>query len=418
MYYYTIHDKRNGVFLGLHPRDACIAKHYTVSLTFHSYSEGSALLELIFSVVPLEMWMVSELHVAYDFSLPYKQFYVVRPAKKATVEINSTSMYLGKPSSASCLYIYDKQVQMWEKKGISTDTWTRVEMRFNLPRMKRISELTIEDFTAAKHHNVVTDIALLPDEVRQKTIGLNTGRIKWKDIDWREKEKIRECAIPQAISLYDSLLSKLENTDIGQFIYSKQRASCLHKQNKHYAASSQQVAASPSLVLEHPNKSVEVADDLSNVTNPLSLTVINSICSNKMVKAVPSYIDLVPFIGGKDVDQDFVGKYDFLRHTLDRVPVDFNGITRKRGINLVFAKDSIMNLPSGLNQTFNIKQSERFTPLPFLLLKGFVLHPHLDIGFNRRRRTLFRSKSALFHSNCVSAGNPPRKYAYNYCDTC
>ncbi|MFF2155179.1 hypothetical protein ACFVVQ_07680 [Paenibacillus chitinolyticus] len=79
----------NGVYLGLHPREACIAKNYYVALSFHSYSHGSALLELIFSLVPLERWMVSEMHVAFDFGLPYEQFHVVRPAKKATVENQS-----------------------------------------------------------------------------------------------------------------------------------------------------------------------------------------------------------------------------------------------------------------------------------------------------------------------------------------
>lgn len=219
MYYYTIQDKYNGVYLGLHPREACIAKHYTVALSFHSYSHGSTLLELIFSVVPLGRWMVSEMHIAFDFGLPYKQFHVVRPAKKATVEVNPTSMYVGKPSSASSLYIYDKQVQMREKKGIYTDTWTRVEMRYNLPRMKRVSELTVEDFAAANQYNVVTDTTQLSEHIKGIVDDLNAGCIEWGDIGWREKNKIRECASTQAINLYEPLLSKLENTDIGAFIY-------------------------------------------------------------------------------------------------------------------------------------------------------------------------------------------------------
>ncbi|OUS74849.1 hypothetical protein B1748_19905 [Paenibacillus sp. MY03] len=220
MYFYTIQDKHNGVYLGLHPREACIAKKYTVALSFHSYSHGSALLELIFSVVPLERWMVSEMHVAFDFGLPYDQFHIVRPAKKATVEINPTSMYVGKPSSASSLYIYDKQVQMREKWGILTDIWTRVEMRYNLPRMKRVSELTVEDFAAADQYYVVTDISQLPDHLRGIIDDLNADLINWKDdVPRRTKDKIRECASTQAINLYEPLLSKLENTDIGAFIY-------------------------------------------------------------------------------------------------------------------------------------------------------------------------------------------------------
>jgi hypothetical protein len=76
-----------------------------------------------------------------------------------------------------------------------------------------------------------------------------------------------------------------------------------------------------------------------------------------------------------------------------------------------------MNLPSGFNQTFDVKSLECITPLPFFFLKCYVLHSHLDIGFNRRRRASFRSKSALFHSNSVSASNPPREYTHYYCDT-
>ena len=220
MYYYTIHDMHNGVFLGLHPREACIAKNYNVALSFHSYSHGSVLLKLIFSVVPLERWMVSEMHVAFDFGLPYEQFHVVRPAKKATVEINPTSMYVGKPSSSASLYIYDKQVQMMEKRGVHTDTWTRVEMRYNMPRMKRVSELTAGDFAAADQYYVFTDTSQLPDHIKGIVDDLNADLIDWKDdVPRRTKDKIRECASTQAINLGSSLLSKLENTDIGTFIY-------------------------------------------------------------------------------------------------------------------------------------------------------------------------------------------------------
>lgn len=219
MYYYTIHDKHNGVFLGLHPREACIAKKYTVALSFHSYSHGSPLLELIFSVVPLERWMVSEMHVAFDFGLPYDQFHVVRPAKRAIVETNQTSTYIGKPRSAASLYIYDKQVQMMEKRGIHTDTWTRVEMRYNLPRMKKISKLTVEDFAAANQYYVVTDTSQLPDHIKVIVDDLNAGRIEWGDIQKRTKEKIRECVSTQAVNLGSSLLSKLENSTINDFIY-------------------------------------------------------------------------------------------------------------------------------------------------------------------------------------------------------
>lgn len=417
MYFYSIHDKQNGVFLGLHPREAYMAKTYTVALTFHSYSESSALLELIFSIVPLEQWMVSELHVAYDFDLPYEHFHVVRPAKRATATVNPTSTYIGKRSSASSLCIYDKQVQMMETKGMHTDTWTRVEMRYNLPRMKRVSELTIKDFTAAEQYYVLTDTSQLPDHIKGIVDDLNAGRIEWGDIQRRTKDKIRECAIPQAINLYDSLLSKLVNTEISTFIYSKQRASCLHKQNKQSIARSQQAAASPSLILEQPNKSVEVLDDLSSVPDSLPLDVINSVCSNKIVETVPSCVDLVSFFRRKDVNHDFIGKDDFHRNSLNGIPVENHRVTRKRRINLVFAKDGIMNLPSGLNQTFDVKSSECITPQTFLFLKRFVLLPGMLIGFHRRRGTPFRSKSALLHSNCVSAGNPPREYAYNYCDS-
>ncbi|MFF2155178.1 hypothetical protein ACFVVQ_07675 [Paenibacillus chitinolyticus] len=108
---------------------------------------------------------------------------------------------------------------MMEKRGIHTDTWTRVEMRYNLPRMKRVSELTVEDFAAANQYYVVTDTSQLPNHIKGIVDGMNADRIEWKDVGWREKDKIRECAFAQAINLGNSLLSKLENTDIGTFIY-------------------------------------------------------------------------------------------------------------------------------------------------------------------------------------------------------
>jgi len=100
-------------------------------------------------------------------------------AKNTTVEINPTSMYVGKPRSADSSYIYDKQMQMRDKKRIHTGTWTKVEMRYNLPQMKRVSGLTAEDSATANQYYVVTDTSLFSDCIKGIVDGLNAGHFEW-----------------------------------------------------------------------------------------------------------------------------------------------------------------------------------------------------------------------------------------------
>lgn len=215
-YYYSVQDKRNGVFLGHLPRAPYM--NYTTSLSFHGYSDDSPLLKEIFSVVPLAQWLTSEMHIAFDFNLPYEQFHAVRPAKPAKPEWRPTSLYLGGASSSTRLYIYDKQVQMAEKRHIQTDTWTRVELRCKFSPMKRISKLDAADFVAANQYYVITDISNLPNDLKELTLRLNRDEVKWKDVDWRTKVKIREYAAAQAVNLYQFILPNVD--DIPSFIYS------------------------------------------------------------------------------------------------------------------------------------------------------------------------------------------------------
>ncbi|MNC08280.1 Replication initiation factor [compost metagenome] len=163
-YYYSVEDKRNGVYLGHIPRASYM--NYTTSISFHGYSDDSSLLREIFAVIPLEQWLTSEIHIAFNFNEPYEQFHVVRPAKRADVQLYPTSMYFGGKSSSTRLYIYDKQVQMAEKHHIQTDIWTRVELRYKFSPMKRISKLKVSDFSAADQYYLFTDISILPDNMR------------------------------------------------------------------------------------------------------------------------------------------------------------------------------------------------------------------------------------------------------------
>ncbi|MGG2201423.1 hypothetical protein [Paenibacillus validus] len=215
-YYYKVEDKRNGVFLGHLPRATYM--NFTTSLSFHSYSDDSPLLKAIFAVVPLEQWFASEIHIAFDFDQPYNQFHAVRPAKRADPEWRPSSLYLGGASSSTRLYMYDKQLQMMEKRHVQSDTWTRVELRCSFSPMKRISALTVEDFAAADQYMVFPDISLLPERIKCIVEQLNQNVLEWSEVHWKMKKKIREYATDQGLNLRSALLSNMG--DIGAFIYS------------------------------------------------------------------------------------------------------------------------------------------------------------------------------------------------------
>ncbi|NGM83381.1 replication initiation factor domain-containing protein [Paenibacillus sp. 7124] len=171
-YHYSADDKRNAVFLGHLPRAPYM--NYTTALTFHGYSHGSPLLRDIFAVVPLEEWLVSEIHIAFDFDQPYKQFHAIRPPKRADVSSFDSSIYIGGKSSSSRLHMYDKQLQMKKKHNICTDIWTRVEMRYKLTPMKCVASLEMADFSSASQYYVLQDISCLDNEIRDIVTKLDT----------------------------------------------------------------------------------------------------------------------------------------------------------------------------------------------------------------------------------------------------
>lgn len=218
-YRYVIRDKRNGVILLHSPRAPFM--NYTTSLIFQGYSNGSELLSDIFSLIPLHRWKARRIDIALDTDLPYAQLHAVHPPKRADVEAYRTSIYLGSHSSPVQLHVYDKQAQLSHAKGKLTDTWTRVELRFRFEPMKRISDLTIDDFTAAKDYQIITDISGMPQKLQDIVRGLNRGTkaggIEWKDVTRTNQAKIREYGITQGLNLFDLILSNVD--DLLGFIY-------------------------------------------------------------------------------------------------------------------------------------------------------------------------------------------------------
>jgi len=218
-YYYSIVDQHHGVYLGHFPRAAYM--NYTTTLHFQGYSDDSPLLKAIFAIVPLEQWFASEIHVAVDFDKPYEQLHAVRPAKRADPEWYPKGLYLGGASSNTRLLIYDKQEQMMEKKHTPIPVCTRAELRFCFTPMKRIRDISIEDFASANQYMLFTDITTLPDNIQKIVTELNHNRMQWDDVHWKMRKKIREYAAisEQAINLHGPILSTLSKQDIGSFIY-------------------------------------------------------------------------------------------------------------------------------------------------------------------------------------------------------
>lgn len=219
---YFTEDRLNGVKLGFRPNFP--TAKFNVWLSFNGYSNDSPLLRDLFALIPLERWMVKRLDIAFDNSLPFHQQHVIHPPKKATVNHYSpTSVYMGKRRSTIQLAHYDKQRERGDKRGIVTGTWTRTELRYRFPSMKRISDLTLDDFAAAKGYQVITDISGMPEVLRSMVIQLNRGSkaggIDWNDVTRANQGKIRAYGIEQGVNLFDLIRSKMENTDIGTFLY-------------------------------------------------------------------------------------------------------------------------------------------------------------------------------------------------------
>lgn len=213
-------DRLNAVKVGYGPTFP--TTKFNVWLSFNGYSNNSALLRDVFDLLPLERWMIKRLDIAFDNGLPYEQKHAIHPAKRADVKaLSPTSMYMGSRRSPVQLASYDKQKERHDKFGKVTDKWTRTELRFRFPSMIKVADLKIEDFSAAKDYQIITDISGMPQKlqeiVRQLNRGVTAGGIEWKDVTRTYQAKIREYGITQGLNLYDLILSNV--ADLPGFIY-------------------------------------------------------------------------------------------------------------------------------------------------------------------------------------------------------
>lgn len=219
---YFTEDKVNGVKLGFRPNFP--TAKFNLWLSFNGYSNESPLLKVLFSLIPIERWMIKRLDVAFDNSQPFQQQHAIHPPKKATVEhYGERSIYVGKRRSAIQLVHYDKQRERRDKRGIVTDTWVRAELRFRFPSMMKIGDLMPDDFAAAKGYQIITDISGMPDDLRELVKQLNrgpkAGGIDWNDVTRANQRKIREYGSAQGTNLHDLILSTLEKMNIETLIY-------------------------------------------------------------------------------------------------------------------------------------------------------------------------------------------------------
>lgn len=223
-HYYSVKDKRYGVYLGHFPKIPYA--NYTTSLIFQGYSNDSPLLKAIFDIIPLERWNACEIHVALDIDKTYEQFHVVRPAKRADPTWYPRGLYLGGESSQTRLLIYDKKEQMMSVKHRHIDTLTRIELRYSFSPMKRISQLTVDDFAGSSDYTILTDVDQLPEKIRDIVLRLNRNEIQWIDLHWKMKKKIREYAATseQGLNLHGPILSAIEGQDLKSFIYAPTRS--------------------------------------------------------------------------------------------------------------------------------------------------------------------------------------------------
>lgn len=214
-YSYVVRDKRHGVFLGHFPKAPYA--NYTTSLIFHGYSNGSKLLEDIFKLISLRRWKARRIDIALDTDIPYDHLYAIHPPKRADVERYKTSVYLGSHSSPVQLHMYDKQAQLYDTRREKTDDWRRIELRFRFEPMRKVSDLSIEDFAAAMDYTIIPDIDGMPQKLHDTVIQLNRGIKEWGEVTRTTQKKIREYGCEHGLNMFDHILSNV--TDIQSFIY-------------------------------------------------------------------------------------------------------------------------------------------------------------------------------------------------------
>lgn len=214
-YSFIVRDKRYGVVLSHFPKAPYA--NYSTALSFQGYSNESPLLQAVFKLIPLIRWKARRIDMAFDSSLPYEELHVVSPPKRATKKCYPTSLYLGRESSPVQLHAYDKQEQMLKVRGVKTDTWTRVELRFRFEPMKKVTELTTESFSAAKDYWILPDITAMPkkllDEVRMLNLGIKDSATR------TTQAKIREYGYEHGVNLFNIISSTIETKDINALLY-------------------------------------------------------------------------------------------------------------------------------------------------------------------------------------------------------
>lgn len=214
MYRHYLEDKRNGVFLRYRP---LAPRDFDASLTFHGYSNDSQLLKLIFEAIPLHRWFARRIDIAFDFTILMKMLHALHPGKRADITFVEETMYMGGDRAPVQACIYPKQTQLWDVYRMPSAITTRVELRNRFSPMKRISDLTLDDFAPMKDYWLITDITQLPDKQRNIVEQLNAGEKKWIEVTRTNQGKIKKHATEQGLNLYEYMLSQI--TDLSSFIY-------------------------------------------------------------------------------------------------------------------------------------------------------------------------------------------------------
>jgi len=155
-FHYSFYQRRPNFFaVWLLPKKPFVYRYFNAMLSFNPANPPLEALE-IFNMIEPERLKVSRLDIAFDFTTPYEDCFLLPPPTNLKISRYETTLYYGAAKSALSVCQYDKQKQLKEVKGIDSLPMTRIEFRLK-PKQKPLTRYDKEDFIKMKGFRFVSN---------------------------------------------------------------------------------------------------------------------------------------------------------------------------------------------------------------------------------------------------------------------
>lgn len=196
------------------PMKGYVYRHFNTMLSFNPANPSIEALE-IFNMIEPERWKVSRLDIAFDFTTPYEDCFLLPPPTNIKINRYNTTLYYGAVRSACTVCQYNKQKQLKEVHGIDSLPITRVEFRFK-PKLKPITQYEKKDFTKMEGYRFVSNTKELTG-LRCLLKSITNGKREWKSLVRKDKQEITAAVKDRTTDMLNLFLNYNEG-DISGFM--------------------------------------------------------------------------------------------------------------------------------------------------------------------------------------------------------